>query len=918
MTFDKPEYDGGEPLSLTVTVRNVGPTVANQVRFAADPGEVYLTSGFDDLASRPTLAPGESKTFKLGGTPEFGNTSATVFLRTYVEGETDKTPNDNMARAETKIVVKAGGVKGVLYVDSNGNGVADAGEGVDDQQLALAGGPEYLKTSTTWNGGTFAFVNVPVGTYQVRYLKFSMPGSVQMTVKPGQFIVVRDNETTTVAIEAVPAISSSLMVVGGTFDKAKYAKGEPISVTVTLRNTGTAPITNLVSVCDPEDDPATLDGTAVGWGDMRPDGPGITIPAGETRSFTVTDTVPDVAYPTGKVYFGCVFGNDGRNVVLGGGDGNPGLTIGADVAGTRGSVSGRVLLSNGDPVLAQTKIVAFGQATNRIVGRTTVSGSNWKIENLPQGKVELLVVGSWKLADGSVRRAVDVVAEQDVTVDLVVEPGPEVKDPSVFAPDLKVSLAFDKAIYDISDSVLMTIKVENIGTGAEPAHGTWYRYSENNPEHPTFKGPQFQQLEDFLRAPIDLWPGESKQITVAGRLDERGDLLGNVRYAVSASAKDETNFYNNQGEAAATFTWGVGSAVVTLYGDRNMNGVMDSGEELANRMVSIGGGKPYTGSRASTDAHGQVRFTNLPAGVYFVHYVEGEESGWVPPYPLGSEQTTAVNPGDEGIALARVIRPLSEKLKVTMRFDQPSYQPGAELGVSMSFENNTGRPLLVKAFCAPSEGPVLTNDRPEWGQLGLNGSGLWLAAGEKFGFHLTTAMPEEAPDHGYVSINCAFGPQHAAGVPRASATAKVLGGTHTFRGLVVDKYYNPVPRVKLVLLDPDTKKPVVSTRTDALGAWVFPDLPVGLYVTVVVGPWRVLNPSNANVRGNDNPLYVMVEPGPYVADPTSVPGGPGGGLDGGENTQALASTGVSVLGLGLFGLLLVMAGAALRRRPVRD
>ena len=63
-------------------------------------------------------------------------------------------------------------------------------------------------------------------------------------------------------------------------------------------------------------------------------------------------------------------------------------------------------------------------------------------------------------------------------------------------------------------------------------------------------------------------------------------------------------------------------------------------------------------------------------------------------------------------------------------------------------------------------------------------------------------------------------------------------------------------------------------------------------------------------------------PGPDVADPTIVRPGPGGGANTGttpvtaiKNSDALANTVVSVLGLGLFGVLLVLAGAALRRKP---
>ncbi len=133
----------------------------------------------------------------------------------------------------------------------------------------------------------------------------------------------------------------------------------------------------------------------------------------------------------------------------------------------------------------------------------------------------------------------------------------------------------------------------------------------------------------------------------------------------------------------------------------------------------------------------------------------------------------------------------------------------------------------------------------------------------------------------------------------------------------------PVPNVKLVLLDPETNQPMARTTTDAEGNWVIPDLQVGVYTPLVVGPWKVRQFGSdglpfGNFRGHDYPAWVWVDPGPEVADPDGAGSGGGGGA-GSEllpvkNSSALANTGVSVLGLLLFGVLLVMAGAAMRRK----
>ncbi|SDK66258.1 hypothetical protein SAMN04488074_106356 [Lentzea albidocapillata subsp. violacea] len=932
--FDRAEYSLGEPLGITVTVRNDGDIAAEQVRFATELYQISLTTGVEDLVSRPRLAPGEEKVIKLGGTTLWGSHMVALTVRTYAEGATDKAPGDNVSRGEATIARNNGEIQGVLYEDRDGNGAPSPGEGIDYQQFKLAGGPAYPGTLSTYNGGQFSARDVPPGTYQALYQGYTPAGD--MTVKPGQFIVVKKGEVTQVALQAVPTLSRSLRIVGSSFDKPKYAKGDQIAVSVTLQNYGKAPITGLVTVCDPENDPATLDGTGAGWGDLRTDGPGVALAAGETKTFTVTDTVADVEYPNGKVYFACVFSADGRNTngTSNYGSANPGLTVGAEVAGVRGALSGRVLASGSG--VDSAKVVAVNPANNRIVGKSSTSwDGSWQIQNLPQGPIALRIAGDWKLADGSAQKIANVVAEQTSTVDLDVVSGPTVPDPTVYAPDLKLSVSFDRTTYDISDLVRMTIKVENVGTGDGPARGNW-QGGPYNPEEPWF---EYLEIRKFLDAPIELWPGESRQATFTGRLKDGGDDPEKLRKASYAahvgSVSSDPNPDNNKSEARASVTWGTGSVAVTVYGDRNLNGKLDAGEELANRKVRAGGGKPHVNKYGTTDASGRVRFADVAAGVYYASDEYDRESGWI---PAGSntdaEQTAVVNPGDEGTAVVRLVRPLSDVLKASMTFDKPSYEPGAKVGVVGKIINEGTTPVRLKADCGNGgHGPYLGNRGPEWGALSNLADGVELPAGANFTFHVTTGMPSASADYGYVTVSCSFGPTGNFGNPWLSATAKVPGATQTFTGFVVTGDWmsgksEPVPNAKLVLLDPETKKPVVSTTTDANGTWTFPDLAVGAYEPLVVGPWKVVDFGEGepfgNVRGREWPAYVWLEPGPDVADPTAATGGPGGsGSNGGtasvqaiKNTDALANTGVSVLGFALFGALLVMAGAAMRRRPV--
>jgi hypothetical protein len=405
-----------------------------------------------------------------------------------------------------------------------------------------------------------------------------------------------------------------------------------------------------------------------------------------------------------------------------------------------------------------------------------------------------------------------------------------------------------------------------------------------------------------------------------------------------ATRSGDPDWTNNKAEGRASVTWSTnGSLKVFFYGDRNLNGHPDAGEELGNRKMGISGGRPHVGVGGKTDASGWARFTDLPPGsIRAQDALENWRDGWM---PLEESPIGVVNPGDEGTLAIRLVRPLSDKLLATLKFDQPSYPEGAVLGVTASITNNSDKPVHVTAACSGWGGRDLFNDNDDWGAFKRNGSGVEVAVGATYTHRVTTAMPPESANYGVVGVGCEFGPAGNSGNPWASAETKVPGATQTFRGMVVTGTYEnpqPVPNVKVVLLDPDTNQPVESTMADADGKWEFPDLAVGAYMPLVVGPWKVREDQwresvgFINVRGSTDPMPFWVDPGPEVADPEAV-ARPGGGTKTGgpkkvsktkliqakkmKNTSALANTGVSVLGLTLFGGLLVLAGAALRRKP---
>lgn len=912
VSFERDEYRFGEDSIATVTVRNNGTAPATGIRFATEVAGFRLNTGVEDLLSRPSLAPGQEKSFRLGGTPLYGAYGyVRLIVRGYVEGGGDPTPNDNSGQDDAKVVVESGYVLGLLFEDLDGNGVADPGEGLAGKLVSITG-PQGLSRSTM-SDGAFYTGSLPVGRYQASFVDGG-PGLWGRLVARGEF-VVESGKPTTVHLKAVAPVAQRLTVVGYEFDKQQYGKSDPVSVAITLKNSGTTPLEHVVAVCDPEGDDTTLDGTGPGWAALNPDGPGITLAAGEQKTVTVTDVVPDAAFTAGRFYVACNFGTDGRS-----GIGYAGRTQGAEVVGAFGSVSGTIDGAAG----AQVKIVALDPKNpRRVLGEGQSRSGSWKIDGLPQGEVALKVVGSWQFTNGAEHVLVTVRGGGETTgTVLAIKPGPEVRDPSVHAPDFKASVTFDRPSYDISDPVTMTLKVENVGTGRDKAQGSFQQAQvDSQPDVDQRK------LSAFLGEEISLAPGESKQLTLTGTPNNVVVLQQVVQYklVVGSNFADPTP-ENNVSLGTAAVTWGVGTATITVYGDRDLNGRMDDGEALEGRRVTIGGGRPFVRKEGTSDAAGKIRFTDLPAGHYDPFYLYDEKDGWVEPYVPGHQ--LVVNPGDEGTETVRLVRPLSDTLHPSITFDQPQFASGEQIGFTVTLRNSDTRPVQAKADCVTGT-PLLSNDSADWGPLARGAEGVSLGAGETKTVHVRTAPPAGAADHGYLIITCRFGPDtNLLGVPSLRTTVKVPGVLNTFTGFLRTNNPNagqlPVPGVKLVLLDPETGKPVARTVTDANGGWTFPDLPVGRYTPLVVGPWKVVPASRydepvANVRGR-GPVYLLVVPGPEVADPDVVPPGPGGGGGGvlPNNPNALADTGVSVLGLTLFGALLVMAGAALRRRPVRS
>src|SRR4029450_13098773 len=71
------------------------------------------------------------------------------------------------------------------------------------------------------------------------------------------------------------------------FDKPRYQSHETVRLDVTITNVGGEAAEQVQLLRDPD----SLDIAAEQWGDFRPDGPGLRLAPGESRTFTVSGTI---------------------------------------------------------------------------------------------------------------------------------------------------------------------------------------------------------------------------------------------------------------------------------------------------------------------------------------------------------------------------------------------------------------------------------------------------------------------------------------------------------------------------------------------------------------------------------------------------------------------------------------------------
>lgn len=197
------------------------------------------------------------------------------------------------------IIRVRGHAAGVVYGDGNGNGALDAGEQLPGATLTLwyvHGNGTYTATSDA--AGKFSF-DVSAGDY-------TLGGEVvDGWLIPWKAVRI-DPGTPDLLVRGAPPLNGALAV-SMAFTQDSYQPGELAHLTVTLANSGSTPLIGIVAACNRIGDGYLLNGTGPGWGDLVWNR-GVTIAAGETRTFDVSETVPQASLDRGKVVAAYDFG----------------------------------------------------------------------------------------------------------------------------------------------------------------------------------------------------------------------------------------------------------------------------------------------------------------------------------------------------------------------------------------------------------------------------------------------------------------------------------------------------------------------------------------------------------------------------------------------------------------------------------
>lgn len=793
-------------------------------------------------------------------------------------------------------------VTGVLYADKNSNGQQDPGEAIAGGKVTLYGSNRHYATSDA--DGKFGFADVAPGTYNPFY---ELPDGwvVHRAEMSGDMVTVTANVATHVVARAERPYSEQFKV-SASLDRDSYEYPGFVKITMAFTNDTDRRIAHIGTQCNRSNKRNAL-GESAEWYLQFP----LSLEPGQTRTFTVTEKVPQGALTEGVATLDCAFApnsnwnTDGPSVfaqarVVGGI--NYTMLFGQDK-----NANQRI---DADETVSGAQVVLLNpQVGTQIAERTSGADGKVVFTGLKAGEYRAVLLGSWEFTDES-QQLVQITEQGGASDKFLKYASP---------PSLTTTMKFDKPRYESHEIVRVDVTVTNKGGKAAERFRLLDMFYDLDLGYPN-------QWGDVRRdgPGVRIAPGETRTFSVSGKIrsfpNGKLSLWGVVEYI------GVPNPGNNSFSAVAEVVQTNGDLGGVVYIDRNHNKRQDPGEEAADVLVEANGGAPYGYVKTTTDANGRYSFKNIPSGNYWVGYTLA--GGWIV-HMEGNGPEIRVTPGAPVQLTARAERPYTEALKATMVLDKSVYSIGEEAKVTITLSNRADYEVgrIIAACDRAGNGNQLGSGWPMaegWGDL--RETGVTLTAGETKTIIVKERVPATARWENRVHVACDFAPWAGWNNDVVSAYdwASVPGGTGSLAGpLAYDRNKNfvvdlgeAIGNTRVFLMtDREFGGIVAETVSDAEGNVRFDGVPAGDYWSVVDGPWK----SEGEWGGHHQIIAdqlgrtsFFVVPGPDVAPPAGGDNGHQGEQPGGSTGGALARTGASVLGLGLVAALLVAFGFGAR------
>ncbi|MET9227096.1 SdrD B-like domain-containing protein [Lentzea sp. NPDC003310] len=487
----------------------------------------------------------------------------------------------------------------LLGEDRNANGRVDQGEAPANLDVVLLEHPtgKWVAQRTVGADGRTEFTGLKAGDYQA------------VLVGPWAFVgdgleLVRVSETGATSERLLKSVSPAFLVPQMKLDKQRYESHETVRIDITLTNTG-GQTAERVRVFARFWDVLTEPGA---WGDAAEDGPGIRIPAGESRTVTATGRIN--SFSSGKISL-----TAGVEFV-----GEPDMgsfSAEADVVQTAGDITGVVYVDSNhnarqDPgeAAADTVVETSGGVPFTYFKTTTDAEGRFSFKDIPSGDytVGYTLAGGW---------VVHLTAE---TASLRVLPGAPVqlvaRGERPYDEALKATMVMDRSVYEIGASAKITITLTNNAGYAVNGVQAWCNAAAEDNE--LGSRPMADSWGDLRDTGVTLGPGETKSFVVSEEVPEGARVKNRVTARCYFAPWAELNYYH----AATAYDWaavvggGSGSLRGPLFHDRDGDSQYDDGEGVPNTRVQLMTDREFGGlvTEAVSDARGHLVFDELPPG----------------------------------------------------------------------------------------------------------------------------------------------------------------------------------------------------------------------------------------------------------------------------------------------------------------